>query len=111
MTEENALREQFCLLAKSVFDRRMTGGSKGKSLARTPDWGFLVSPTSSNFGMLEPARPGLFADFGTRVDGDLATNEMPVHPFHAVALSMPTRGLSDRAVARSVKKSNVEWDQ
>jgi hypothetical protein len=52
----NALREQICLLAKSMFDRGLTGGSTGNISARTADGGLLVSPTGTSFGRLDPAR-------------------------------------------------------
>jgi ribulose-5-phosphate 4-epimerase/fuculose-1-phosphate aldolase len=45
---ETALREQICLLAKSMFDRGLTGGSTGNISARTDDGGLLVSPTGTS---------------------------------------------------------------
>ncbi len=56
MTAEARLREQICLLAKSIFDRGLTGGSTGNISARTEDGGLLVSPTGTSFGRLDPAR-------------------------------------------------------
>ena len=50
MSEEAKLREQICLLAKSMFDRGLTGGSTGNISARTSDGGLLVSPTGTSFG-------------------------------------------------------------
>ena len=41
---ESQLRETLCLLAKSMFDRGLTGGSTGNISARTEDGGLLVSP-------------------------------------------------------------------
>jgi ribulose-5-phosphate 4-epimerase/fuculose-1-phosphate aldolase len=52
---EHQLREQMCLLAKSLFDRGLTGGRSGNISARTEDGGLLVSPTGSTFGSLNPA--------------------------------------------------------
>ena len=60
MTEETKLREEMCLLAKSLFDRGLTGGSTGNISARTPDGGLLVSPTGTSFGRLDPARLSRF---------------------------------------------------
>ncbi|WP_323770749.1 aldolase [Antarctobacter sp.] len=79
MTAETRLREQICLLAKSMFDRGLTGGSTGNISARTPDGGLLVSPTGTSFGRLDPARLSRFDDSGTLVDGDPPTKEMPLH--------------------------------
>ena len=42
MSEEADLREQICLLAKSMFDRGLTGGSSGNISARLSDGRFLV---------------------------------------------------------------------
>ena len=55
MTAETRLREQMCLMAKSMFDRGLTGGSTGNISARTEDGGLLVSPTGTSFGCLDPA--------------------------------------------------------
>ena len=79
MTSETKLREQICLLAKSIFDRGLTGGSTGNISARTADGGLLVSPTGTSFGRLDPARLSRFDAAGTLVDGDKPTKEMPLH--------------------------------
>ena len=73
------LREQICLLAKSMFDRGLTGGSTGNISARTPDGGLLVSPTGTSFGRLDPARLSYFDEKGIQISGDLPTKEMPLH--------------------------------
>lgn len=102
---ETALREQICLLAKSLFDRGLTHGSTGNISARTADGGLLVSPTGTSFGRLDPARLSRFDAGGRLIDGDKPTKEMPLHSAfydtrstagavvhlhscHAVALSM-----------------------
>jgi len=79
MTPETKLRELICLLAKSMFDRGLTGGSTGNISARTADGGLLVSPTGTSFGRLDPARLSRFDAAGTLVDGDAPTKEMPLH--------------------------------
>ena len=105
MSREARLREQICLLAKSMFDRGLTGGSTGNISARTDDGGLLVSPTGTSFGRLDPARLSRFDGDGRLIDGDPPTKEMPLHAAfydtrstagavvhlhscHAVALSM-----------------------
>lgn len=102
---ETGLREQMCLLAKSLFDRGLTHGSTGNISARTEDGGLLVSPTGTSFGRLDPARLSRFDAAGNLIDGDRPTKEMPLHSAfyetrgsagavvhlhstHAVALSM-----------------------
>jgi ribulose-5-phosphate 4-epimerase/fuculose-1-phosphate aldolase len=79
MSEEARLREQICLLAKSMFDRGLTGGSTGNISARTPDGGLLVSPTGTSFGRLDPSRLSRFDANGRQIEGDKPTKEMPLH--------------------------------
>lgn len=79
MSAEAALREQMCLLARSLFERGLTHGSTGNISARTPDGGLLVSPTGTSFGRLDPARLSHFASDGQLLDGDPPTKEMPLH--------------------------------
>ncbi len=76
---ETQLREQICLLAKSMFDRGLTGGSTGNISARTADGGLLVSPTGTSFGRLDPGRLSRFDATGNLIDGDKPTKEMPLH--------------------------------
>jgi len=76
---ETQLREQICLLAKSMFDRGLTGGSTGNISARTEDGGLLVSPTGTSFGRLDPGRLSRFDAQGALIDGDPPTKEMPLH--------------------------------
>ncbi len=79
MSDEARLREQICTLAKSMFDRGLTGGSTGNISARTQDGGLLVSPTGTSFGRLDPARLTRFDSRGQQTDGDPPTKEMPLH--------------------------------
>ncbi|WP_298919227.1 aldolase [uncultured Roseobacter sp.] len=76
---EAALRELICLLAKSMFNRGLTGGSTGNISARTEDGGLLVSPTGTSFGRLDPARLSRFDASGRLIEGDPPTKEMPLH--------------------------------
>ncbi|WP_394196667.1 3-oxo-tetronate 4-phosphate decarboxylase [Litoreibacter albidus] len=76
---ETQLREQICVLAKSMFDRGLTGGSTGNISARTSDGGLLVSPTGTSFGRLDPARLSRFDAAGQLISGDQPTKEMPLH--------------------------------
>jgi ribulose-5-phosphate 4-epimerase/fuculose-1-phosphate aldolase len=68
-----------CLLAKSLFDRGLTGGSTGNISTRTEDGGLLVSPTGTSFGRLDPARLSRFDAAGNLISGDKPTKEMPLH--------------------------------
>jgi ribulose-5-phosphate 4-epimerase/fuculose-1-phosphate aldolase len=79
MSADARLREQMCLLAKSLFERGLTHGSTGNISARTEDGGLLVSPTGTSFGRLDPARLSHFDPKGVLVSGDAPTKEMPLH--------------------------------
>jgi ribulose-5-phosphate 4-epimerase/fuculose-1-phosphate aldolase len=68
-----------CLIAKSMFDRGLTGGSTGNISARTEDGGLLVSPTGTSFGRLDPGRLSRFDAAGQFMGGDQPTKEMPLH--------------------------------
>lgn len=79
MSDESNLREQICLLARSLFERGLTHGSTGNISARTGDGGLLVSPTGTSFGRLDPATLSRFDAGGTHIAGDKPTKEMPLH--------------------------------
>lgn len=79
MSEEARLREDICRMARSLFDRGLTGGSSGNISARLSDGRLLVTPTGSSFGLLDPARLSLFDGEGHLVGGDSPTKEMPLH--------------------------------
>ncbi len=79
MSAEAILRDQICILAKSMFDRGLTGGSTGNISARTDDGGLLVSPTGTSFGRLDPSTLSRFDSKGNFVGGDAPTKEMPLH--------------------------------
>ena len=78
MSAEARLREQICLLAKSMFDRGLTGGSSGNISARLDDKRLLVTPTGSCFGRLDPARLSVLEE-GRHVSGDAPTKEVPLY--------------------------------
>ena len=77
--KESHLRELICDLAKSMYDRGLTGGSSGNISARTEDGGLLVTPTGSSFGRLDPGRLSRFDAAGLHVAGDKPTKEMSLH--------------------------------
>jgi ribulose-5-phosphate 4-epimerase/fuculose-1-phosphate aldolase len=79
MAADSALRDKICLLARSMFDRGLTGGSSGNLSARLDDGGLLVTPTGTSFGRLDPARLSRFDADGHLVDGDKPTKEMDLH--------------------------------
>ena len=52
---ENQQRDQIVRLAKSMFERGLTFGSSGNISARVDD-GWLMTPTGSTMGTLDPAK-------------------------------------------------------
>lgn len=75
---ENALREEICLWGRSLFERGLTPGSSGNLSARVAD-GFLVTPTGSCLGFLDPAGLSKLDRDGRHVAGDPPTKEVPLH--------------------------------
>ena len=76
--KENALREQICNVARSIFDRGLTHGSTGNISARCDD-GWLLTPTGSNLGRLDPARLSKLDWEGKLVSGDPPSKESFLH--------------------------------
>jgi ribulose-5-phosphate 4-epimerase/fuculose-1-phosphate aldolase len=77
--KDSKLREDICVLARSLFDRGYTCGSSGNISARTKDGGLLVTPTGTCFGRLDPAELSLFSKDGQHVSGLKPTKEMSLH--------------------------------
>ncbi|KIC46441.1 aldolase [Ruegeria sp. ANG-S4] len=79
MSEETKLREEICLIAKSLFDRGLTYGASGNISARLSDGTVLMTPTGSSLGFLDPSRIShLDADFKL-LSGDTPTKEIHLH--------------------------------
>jgi ribulose-5-phosphate 4-epimerase/fuculose-1-phosphate aldolase len=77
--KDSKLREDICVLARSLFDRGYTCGSSGNISARAKDGGLLVTPTGTCFGRLDPAELSLFSKDGQHVSGLKPTKEMSLH--------------------------------
>jgi ribulose-5-phosphate 4-epimerase/fuculose-1-phosphate aldolase len=75
---ENALRESICEVAKSIFDRGLTHGSTGNISARCDD-GWLLTPTGSSLGRLDPARLSKLDWAGKLLAGDPPSKESFLH--------------------------------
>ena len=73
-----ARREALCVLARSMYDRGLTHGSTGNLSLRTDD-GFLMTPTGSSLGALDPARLAVLDASGRHVGGDAPTKEALLH--------------------------------
>ncbi len=75
---ENALRDDICELGRSIFERGLTHGSTGNISARCAD-GWLLTPTGSNLGRLDPARLAKLDWQGKPMSGDPPSKENFLH--------------------------------
>jgi ribulose-5-phosphate 4-epimerase/fuculose-1-phosphate aldolase len=75
---ESALRESICYVAKSIFDRGLTHGSTGNVSARCED-GWLLTPTGSSLGRLDPARLSKLDWEGKLISGAPPSKESFLH--------------------------------
>ena len=76
---ESKLREEICWFGKSMFDRGLTAGSSGNISARTQDGAWLMTPTNSCLGRLDPAALSKVDASGNLVSGDKPTKEAFLH--------------------------------
>ena len=86
---ESKLREEICRLGKSMFDRGLTVGSSGNISVRTDD-GWLMTPTNSCLGRLDPARISKLDPDFRHIGGDVPSKEVFMH--RAVYLARPDAG-------------------
>src|SRR5262249_32105436 len=76
--QEHQLREQICELGRSIFDRGLTHGSTGNISARCDD-GWLLTPTGSNLGKLDPAKLSKLDWNGKLISGNAPSKEAFLH--------------------------------
>ncbi|WP_204114409.1 3-oxo-tetronate 4-phosphate decarboxylase [Shimia biformata] len=75
---ETRQREDIVRFARSIFERGLTFGSTGNISVRTED-GWLMTPTGSSMGDLDPARISKLDAQGNHIDGDAPTKEAFLH--------------------------------
>src|ERR1700674_5850339 len=71
-------REAICAIGQSVFARGLTAGSSGNISVRTDD-GWLMTPTNSCLGRLDPAKLSKVDTNGNLLSGDKQTKESFLH--------------------------------
>ena len=76
--QDSALRDHICDLGRSIYDRGLTHGSTGNISARCED-GWLLTPTGSNLGRLDPARLSKLDWNGKLISGDPPSKENFLH--------------------------------
>lgn len=75
---EQQMRQLLCELAASLFSRGFSVGSAGNISARLAD-GYLMTPTNSSLGRLEPSRLSKLDPEFRHVDGDSPSKEVFMH--------------------------------
>ena len=76
--QESRLRDEICELGRSMFERGLTHGSTGNISARCAE-GWLLTPTGSNLGRLDPARLSKLDWNGNLLAGDAPSKESFLH--------------------------------
>ncbi|MEZ5815871.1 MAG: aldolase [Hyphomicrobiaceae bacterium] len=79
MSTETRIAEDICRVGSSLFNRGLTHGSTGNISAALPDGGWLMTPTGSSLGTLDPARLSRLDASGRHVGGDKPTKEAFLH--------------------------------
>jgi ribulose-5-phosphate 4-epimerase/fuculose-1-phosphate aldolase len=98
MSDETALRTAMCTLGASLFARGFSVGGAGNISVRLED-GFLITPTNSCLGRLEPARLARLDGAYRHIGGDPPSKEVFMHrAFYAA-----------RADARAVVHLHSTW--
>lgn len=75
---ENNLRDDIALIGKSLYDRGLAHGSAGNISVKLAD-GWLMTPTNSCLGRLDPARISRLDASGELVSGDKPSKETFLH--------------------------------
>ena len=101
---ETRARDAIAATARSLFERGLTHGSTGNISVRLED-GWLVTPTGSSFGTLDPARISRLDADGNLQAGDPPSKEAVLH--QAMYQQRPSAGAvvhlhSTHSVAASV---------
>jgi len=79
VSTEARLREQIVATGASLFNRGLTHGSTGNISVALADGGWLMTPTGSSLGTLDPARLSKLDAAGRHLDGDKPTKEAFLH--------------------------------
>ena len=75
---ENELRESIAIHGRSLFDRGLAAGSSGNISGRLDD-GWLLTPTDSCLGQLDPTRLSKLDWAGKHLSGDPPSKEAFLH--------------------------------
>ncbi|VVP38926.1 MULTISPECIES: aldolase [Pseudomonas] len=78
MSTEEQLREEICIVGKSLYERGYTVGSAGNISARLDD-GWLITPTDACLGRLKPEEIAKVSKDGTWVSGSKPSKTLELH--------------------------------
>ncbi len=78
MSTEVQLREEICVVGKSLYERGYTVGSAGNISARLED-GWLITPTDACLGRLKPDEIAKVSADGTWVSGHKPSKTLQLH--------------------------------
>ncbi|MBZ9780112.1 aldolase [Pseudomonas sp. REP124] len=78
MSSEEQLREEICVVGKSLYERGYTVGSAGNISARLED-GWLITPTDACLGRLQPQDIAKVSKDGTWVSGSKPSKTLELH--------------------------------
>ena len=76
--KESRIREKIVNQGKSIFQRGLTAGSSGNISVRLDD-AWLLTPTNSSLGELDPAKISKLDWEGNLLDGDPPSKEHFLH--------------------------------
>ncbi len=80
-SSEAQLRQELCLVGRSLFERGYVHGTTGNISVRVPgqEGGFLITPTDACLGFLAPDRLALVDEQGQQLSGDRASKTLALH--------------------------------
>jgi len=76
---ENLIRDQIAELGKSLYDRGLAHGSAGNISVKLADGTWLLTPTNSCLGRLDPAKISRLDGNGKLLSGDAPSKESFLH--------------------------------
>ena len=84
MSVEEQIREEICMLGRSLFDRGLTWGDNGNITAKLPDGTILATPLGATFRDLDPQHLSKLNAAFIHIGGEKPTSEAQLHsPFYA----------------------------
>lgn len=79
ISQQTRVRDEICLVGKSLFDRGLTAGSSGNLSVRLDDGSLIVTPTNACLGELVPEQLTHLDEAGGFISGSAPTKEAGLH--------------------------------